>query len=259
MKKIIIMMTFATLMGCSKTETLFEEAQPYTHKKVDFEAIENLPKPVKAYFHYALEENQEYVNYLRLKHSGTFKLGKDKDWMDIEGKQYFRTNPPGFVWEGKNRMFKARDSYVEQKGNLSVYLFGFLRIIKSEGAHVDQAELLRWLGESVWMPTNLLPDENKQWKAIDDTSARIELSYEGLNVYYDVYFNEQNQITRLETQRYMEKDKLENWVGEVSNYQKVNGMMVPADIEASWMLEDGKYTYARFHVEEFDYNNPDKY
>jgi len=35
--------------------------------------------------------------------------------------------------------------------------------------------------------------------------------------------------------------------------------MFPTNIKASWLLEDDKYTYASFHVEEFDYNNPGRY
>jgi hypothetical protein len=178
--------------------------------------------------------------------------------MDIEGEQYFRANPPGFIWKGKTSLFKAHDSYLEDKGNLSIYLFGFLRIAKNEGEELNQAELLRWLGESVWMPTNLLPSENKTWTALTDTSSKITFTYKGLDVYYKVYFNELGQITSLETERYMD-GKLEKWNGEVGHYEEKNGMMVPMDITASWLLEDGKYTYARFHVEKFEYNKPEKF
>ncbi len=160
------------LLGCSKTATLYENANT-VQKTFSSEQIRNLPSPVQKYFNYALTENQPYVNSLRLKHCGMFRLSPEKDWMEIRDEQHFTVNPPGFVWIGKTNKFKARDSYVEGKGNLSVYLFGFLRIVKSEGETIDQAELLRWLGESLWMPTNLLPDENKQWTAIDDNSAKI--------------------------------------------------------------------------------------
>jgi len=252
------MLSLPCFIGCTKLDPLFDSSIPYEHRTYNAESIKDLPAPVQRYFSYALVDGQNYINYLRLKHSGTFKTAKDKKWMDIEGEQYFIANPPGFLWIGKTSSFKAKDSYVEGAGNLSVYLFGWLRIVKEEGKEVNQAELLRWLGESVWMPTNFLPDGHKTWSPIDDHTAMLTFVYEGLTVWYIITFDDTGRMVSLETERYM-GDKLVPWKGEVSNYIAQNGMMVPADIEASWMQEEGKYTYARFHVEEFEYDNPEKY
>jgi hypothetical protein len=257
MKNLTIMLITLGILACSKTETLYENADN-VQKTFSSEQIRDLPKPVQKYFRYALTENQPYVNSLRLKHGGMFRLSPEKDWMEIKGKQHFTASPPGFAWEGKTKLFKARDSYVNGEGNLSVYLFGLLRIVNKNGNTINQAELLRWLGESVWMPTNLLPGENLQWSAIDDISAKITFTYNGLSVYYIVTFNEAGQIERMETERYKDENNLEKWIGKVGNYQKVNGMMVPSKIEGGWMTDDGEYTYARFHVTEFEFNKPKK-
>jgi hypothetical protein len=182
-----------------------------------------------------------------------------KDWVDITGEQYFTAQPPGFVWLGKTKAFNARDSYVSNKGNLSVYLFGFLRIVNSSGKTIDQAELLRWLGESVWMPTNLLPNEHISWSGIDDHTARVTLNWQDHSVYYIVHFNEKNQVVKMETERYMEKNRLEKWEGRLSDYRHVNGMMVPGSIEANWLLKEGKHTYADFQVQQFEYDVPEKF
>jgi len=258
MKKQLLIMITLGLFGCSKTETLYENANN-VQKTFSSEQIRDLPKTVQNYFNYALTENQSYVNTLRLKHGGMFRLSPEKDWMEIRGEQHFIAEPPGFVWEGKTKLFKARDSYVNGEGNLSVYLFGLLRIVNKSGNTVTQAELLRWLGESVWMPTNLLPDENKQWTAIDDNSAKITFTCNGLSVYYIVTVNEAGQIERMETDRYKDKNNLEKWIGKVGNYKKENGMMIPTKIEGSWMTDDGEYPYARFHVTEFEFDKPEKF
>lgn len=250
------------LISCSTTkqvEKLFSEAKTLKNQTFHYKQLSGLPEPVQDYFRYALEDGQPYLSYLRLKHTGHFKTGIGKDWVDITGEQYFTAQPPGFVWLGKTKAFNARDSYVANKGNLSVYLLGFLRIVKSEGETIDQAELLRWLGESVWMPTNLLPGKNKKWEKIDDNLAKITFTYNGMSVYYIVTFNETGQIEKLETERYKDKNNLEKWVGKVSNYKKVNGMMVPATIEGTWILDEGEHTYARFHVTEFEYGKAEKF
>jgi len=252
----------ATLFLCcvssKRISTLFSTADPVHHKIFTYDQLDGLPEPVQRYFKYALPNGRPYLNFLRLQHTGTFKTGMDKDWTDIRGEQYFTAKPPGFVWIGKTKQFKARDAYVNNVGNLSVYLFGLVRIINSSGEAVDQAELVRWLGEGVWMPTNLLPDEHKQWSAIDDNSAELTFNWKGHSIHFHIHFNELGQIVRLETQRYMEK-KLENWVGEVGDYKEIDGIKVPTHIEAGWVLDKGRYTYARFHVGTFEYDIPQKF
>ena len=257
MKRIILIMTIMGLIGCSTTkeaEELFSRSKDVSQQTFYYSQLEGLPEPVQRYFRFALPDGQPYLNQLRLTHTGTFKSGVGKDWMDIKGQQYFTAQPPGFVWIGKTKAFRANDSYVNDKGNLSVYLLGILRIVNSKGPTIDQGELLRWLGESAWMPTNLLPGKHKQWSAIDDNTARLTFTYNKQEVYYIVHFADEGQIVRMETERYMEKDRKEKWEGRLSNYQKVDGIQVPMEIEASWLLEEGKHTYARFQVADFEFN-----
>ena len=49
----------------------------------------------------------------------------------------------------------------------------------------------------------------------------------------------------------METERKEKWEGGLSDYQEVDGIMVPGRIEAPWLLERGKHTYARFQVKKF--------
>lgn len=262
MNKLFVGILMLGLLNCSSMKRvghLFNTATPIHNKTFTYAQLAGLPKPVQRYFKYALPDGQPYLSYLRLQHSGTFKTAVGKEAIDITGEQYFTAQPPGFVWIGKTKQFRAHDSYVDNSGNLSVYLFGFLRIINSTGETIDQAELLRWLGESVWMPTNLLPDEHKEWSAIDDQTAKITFTWNGQSVYYVVRFNEHGQITRMETERYMDKNNVERWVGEVGDYRDVNGIKVPSDIKATWLLDTGPHTYAHFFVDTFEYDVPYKF
>jgi hypothetical protein len=140
-----------------------------------------------------------------------------------------------------------------------VYLFGFLKIVNSKGPTVDQAELLRWLGESVWMPTNLLPDEHIKWEPVNDHTARLIFIWNDNKVHYDVYFNETGQIIRLETERYMNQNSLKPWVGHFDNYMNVDGIKVPAKVDATWILNKGRHHYASFIITDFEFNKPEKF
>lgn len=250
------------MLGCSTTKpvaNLFSRASEISGKKFSYEQLTGLPDPVQRYFKLVLKEGSPYVSYVRLKHNGQFKTAPNKEWIDIEGEQYFTSAVPGFVWIGKTSTFKARDQYIAGKGELSVYLFSFIRIAQEKGDKVTQGELLRWLGESVWFPTNLLPRENLKWTPIDSNSAKLTFDYNDLSVWYKVYFNNKGEITLMETKRYKGADDLETWVGKLSDYKRYNGTLIPSKIEGVWMLDSGEYSYARFNVQKIEYDVPRAY
>ncbi|WP_409013392.1 DUF6544 family protein [Dyadobacter sp. CY351] len=56
---------------------------------------------------------------------------------------------------------------------------------------------MRWLGESVCFPTNLLPSQHLRWLPIDDKSAKLEFAYNNLSVSFTVIFDAHHQIAEL--------------------------------------------------------------
>lgn len=225
-----------------------------SNKKFTYKQLEGLPAPVQRYFKNVLAENQPYINSVRLKHNGQFKIGVNKNWCDIQGQEYFTTEIPSFIWKGKIGVLSAKDMYLEGKGKIVVTLLHIFNIVKKEGGTFNQGELLRWLGESVWFPTNLLPNDRLKWHAIDDSTAKVTFTYNKLSLFYIVSFNEQNQIYKLETKRYFKKDTLKTWIGECYKYKELNGVKVPTVLKASWILNKSEHNYALFNVQEIEYD-----
>ena len=238
---------------------LFSQYEEISYKTFSYDQISGLPKPVQRYFRHVLREGQPYISTVRLMHNGQFKQDQAKEWVNIKGEQYFTAERPGFIWKGKTSLFTARDMYISEKGKIIVSLFSLFAVVKGEGQQYDHGELLRWLGESVWFPTNLLPSDRLQWTPVDSESAELNFDYNGLSLAYRVSFNQEGEITKLETKRYMGEDNLETWTGRVSEYQKINGMIIPMKIEAIWRLETGDFSYARFNVTKIEYGIAEKF
>ncbi|MBC8526640.1 MAG: hypothetical protein H8D22_07240 [Candidatus Cloacimonetes bacterium] len=235
---------------------LFSLSGDISNKTFNYQQLEGLPKPVQRYLKHVLKEGQPYINYVRLIHNGQFKTDPKKDWVEIKGEQYFTAEKPGFIWKGKTSMFTARDLYIADKGRLVVTLLSLFKIVDGQGESFNQGELLRWLGESVWFPTNLLPSENLQWSPIDSASARLTFKYNNIEVSYDVSFNDKGEITQMKTERYFGEKNLETWVGKFRNYKEINGVIIPTEIEAIWKLKEGDYSYVRFNIRKIEYDEP---
>jgi hypothetical protein len=237
---------------------LYDQASPIEgHYHPD--QIANLPLPVQNYFGHVLIDNQKYISYARLRHHGRFKTTVGGKWAAIHGEEYFTISEPGFIWKGKLNYMTAIDSYVNGKGNLAVYLCRFIRVINGKGKRFSQGELLRWLGEAVWFPTALLPNNNLHWELIDQHHAKLIYQHNNLQVYYIVTFNDAHEIVQLETRRYMGNKGLETWIGKVSNYKLRNNMLIPQTIQGVWRLPGGDFTYAVFYLTDIEYDQPKLY
>jgi hypothetical protein len=242
-----------------EVEELFAQSKSISNQTFHKDQLDNLPESVQRYFNHILKDKQPYINYARLKHSGQFKTSQNKEWVNIKGEQYFTVLKPGFIWKGASTMFTARDIFIADKGRLIVSLFSLYNIVDGKGEKFNQGELLRWLGESVWFPTNLLPSEKLHWTPIDLYSAKMTFTNNGLSVFYIVSFNEVGEIIQFETKRFMDEDNLETWIVKVSDYKEINGIKVPTRIEAIWRLKKGDYSYAKFNVTDLEYNKPEKF
>jgi hypothetical protein len=242
-----------------KVKELFAQSKNISDQKFHNSQLDNLPEPVQRYFNHILKKGQPYINYARIKHDGQFKTGIDKGWINIKGEQYATTAKPGFIWKGTTSLFVARDMYISDKGRLIASLFSLYNIIDAEGEQYNQGELLRWLGESVLYPTNLLPSDKLQWLPIDSQTAKLTYNYMELSLFFTITFNEIGEITEMETKRYMDEKKLETWVIKATNYKELNNVFIPTSFDVLWRLEKGDFSYAKFYITEVEYNKPEKF
>ncbi len=238
---------------------LFAGSKSISDQKFHKHQLDNLPEPVQRYFNHILKEGQPYISYARIKHDGQFKTGIDKDWINIRGEQYATTERPGFIWQGTTKMFIARDMYIADKGRLVVSLFSLFPVVNAKGEQYNEGELLRWLGESILYPTNLLPHERLQWFAIDSQSAKLAFNYNGLSLFFVVTFNQMGEIIQLETKRYMDKKNVETWVIKATNYKEINNIFIPTAFDVLWRLDKGDFSYAKFSITQVEYNKPEKF
>lgn len=242
-----------------EVKDLFAQSKNCSDKIYHYQLLTALPEPVQRYFKHILKDGQPYISYARIKHDGQFKMGFDKDWINIKGEQYATTEKPGFIWKGTTSLFVARDMYIGDEGRLIASIFSLYNVVDARGENYNQGELLRWLGESILYPTNFLPSEKLKWFPIDFQTAKLTFNYQGLSLFFVCTFNEIGEMTQMETKRYMDENHLETWVIKSSNYKKMNEVIVPTSFDVLWRLEKGDFSYAKFNITEIEYNRPERF
>ena len=149
--------------------------------------ILTLPAPVQRYFQTVLADGQPMIAAVHVQHAGTFNVDENNArWKPFTSTQYVVTRRPGFDWDARIAMVpgvsvRVHDAYVAGEGILHAALFGLVsKINLRDRGELAQGELLRFLAETAWYPTALLPSQGIHWDAIDDHSARATL-HEGEN------------------------------------------------------------------------------
>ena len=242
----------------NQVATLFLNTEK-SNKIYSVNQLENLPEPVQKYFKYVLKDGQPYINCVRLTHNGSFKTDLKKDFIKISGEQYFSAIKPQFIWKGTTSIFTARDYFIDDKGGLIATLLNVYNVVDAKGANFDEGELQRWLAESVWFPTNLLPSDYVNWTAIDTNSAKLSFRYKSTAFDFIVRFNEIGEIVEIEGERFMTADKKEKWVCKMANYQERNGVKIPISDQAIWRINNKDEVYAKFEVLKIEYNIDEKF
>jgi hypothetical protein len=244
-------------------EKVKQSARDNETKTVSFKDFESLPAPLARYFRFALKEGQPIIRIARIRHAGEFYLnGK---WIPFESTQLFSARPPAFVWDAKMQMnalmkVRVRDAYADGKGSMLAKIFALFTVADADGSNNKLASgaLMRFLAESTWLPTALLPNENLKWSAIDENRALATLSDSGVTVSLEFEFNETGEISGIfSPERFREyKGKYQPfpWSGRFWDYGERNGMRIPLQGEVEWRMPEGNAPYWRGRIVEADYD-----
>ena len=217
--------------------------------------LDGLPAPVARYFAFALTPGQALVRHAQVRWRGEFRSAPDAAWKPFTAIQHFTVHPPGFVWDASIQMLplapvRVRDGYVDGEGTMSGRIASLIPVVDQGGTpSMAAGALSRFLGETVWLPTALLPNAGVSWAAVDDTTARATLTDGATRVSADFHFSPTGEITGVSMTRYRDVDgrgvPTPFQARFRGGYRRVGGMMVPVEGEVAWVLPEGPFTYWR--------------
>jgi hypothetical protein len=222
------------------------------------EDLSVLPEPVQKYFQFALTPGQDRIDTAYLEQKGHMRQRPKADWTPLRSFEYMTARPPGFVWRARVKPLAfmwllVRDTLVRGHAGMTVKSFGLMKVAETHGPELDRAALVRWLAETPWIPTALLPGRGLVWEPVDHRSARATIEAHGYQVSAVFEFGEDGRIERITSRDRgrMEEGRLvpRTFVGILDDYRRHSGMMIPHRAEAQWILDDNEiFTYARLEI-----------
>jgi len=239
---------------------------------VSFAAIRALPAPVERYLRTVLREEQPLIGSVRVRQVGEFRGKESEDveagWRPFEARQVFTADPPGFIWEAAVRMaplltVRVRDGYVGGKAFIVGALLGVVPVVKAlDRLQLRAGALQRYLAESVWFPTALLPRNGLVWSPLDASHARATLTDRGTSVSLDFEFGPTGEIVSTYTAGRQRAAGGSGeyvtlpWGGRYTGYQERGGVRVPLEAEVYWVVNGREQPYYRGHNLSVEYDGP---
>jgi len=219
----------------------------------DAACLADLPAPVRRYFQTVLRPGQPLIRTLRLRQHGLFRLENKPQWKPFEAAQLVTTVPPAFNWNARIHLapgmtVHVRDAYQRGRGYLVAALWGLIRVAQApDTAETAQGELLRFLAESPWYPTALLPGPGLAWTAVDDHRATVRLTDGDVAVALEITFDSEGLIASVFSPtrpRSVAGAAVPTpWRGTFSHYERRNDMLVPTRAEVAWLPPEGPMPY----------------
>ena len=223
--------------------------------------LADLPDAVRRYLCYTGIVGKERVYTVRLRQKGRLRQTPEDSWKSITAVEYFSVNPPAFVWKGQMAVgpfsiIAARDSYINNKGRMFIKMLGLITIGDVQNKEMDYSSLVRYLNEMMWFPAAFL-NENIQWEAINDQSARVTITDDNNSASAILYFDEKGAITNFAGYRYHEVNGVyvkDAWETPMTDYGTFNGLKLPVKGTAVWKMSDGDFNYINLEITDIEYN-----
>lgn len=202
------------------------------------------------------------INTVRLRQKGRMRTSPESKWMDFEAEQYVNLSRPGFVWTTEVKILpglflSGRDRLEGNKGSMKILLLALYPVVnEADNPKINSGTLIRFISECCWYP-QIATDPHLKWTIIDDRSAAIEYTIEGITVKGSCSFTPEGDYHSFRAKRFYgggEEATEEEWVIAVKEWKKFQGVSVPSVCEVSWDLAKGRFHWLTLEVIELEYN-----
>lgn len=225
---------------------------------IDRARLAALPPPVRRWLTKALGDRATMIRAVRVEQGGSIRLAPGQAPRPLRAVQWFRADAPAFLWWARLPMapgvsMHAVDNSIDGVAGMRVLLGGLVPVVDAAGPQLDEGAAMRLLGEMVVMPTLALDPRYVTWAPIDDRSAQATLTVGGRATAMPFSFGDDDMPAPVRVERWRDvgggRSEKTPWSGWGSDWRRVDGVLVPHRMRATWHLPDGDFETIDFTIE----------
>jgi hypothetical protein len=259
---LMIELTSCANPGNMKKNTTTDTSQDHGQTALITAAdLEQLPSPVASWLKRSGVVGKPHVQQVWLSQQSVMRMSPEKErWNRAISEQVFDAGDPSFTWQVKMKMgpvsiIRGKDVFENGNGTMNIRLFGLIPVVSESGPKIDEGSIQRFLGEIAWFPQAALKPYIK-WEQIDMHSAKAVIESHGTRGEGTFYFNSEGDFVRFSALRYKGNDagaQRKEWVIDATAYATFSGIRVPSELQATWKLEEGDWTWLKMEIKDVKY------
>jgi hypothetical protein len=227
------------------------------------EDIRRLPPPVQKYLRYVGAVGKPRVYNVRVVSRGSMKREKDGNWMDIVARQYDFFDDVARLFYIESSVFgipfDGLHMYVGSNATMEIHVASMFPVADAKGEKMTHGETVTLFNDMCVLAPAALIDTSIEWKPIDSLNIEGKFTNRGNTITARLTFNEEGAMTDFTSNdRYLSADgktyESYPWSTPVSDYREYDGRKVARYGEAIWHMPGGKFTYAKFTIDQIEYN-----
>jgi hypothetical protein len=248
-------------------ERMLRASRPRGPARFDASELADLPAPVQRYLRKVIPQGFPLIRRARLQQTGAFLVSPPQGWRPFRAIHTATVAPVGFVWDARIRLapgldVRVRDAFVDGAGQMRAAVAGVVALADvHDTPDIATGALIRWLAESAWYPTALVPGQGVVWSAVDDSTARASVSAGPTRVSLQFHFGADSLVTRVYSAvrgRVVSGRSVPTpWQGRFSRYESAASLLIPMAGEVEWLLPAGPQVYWRGELGKVEYEGND--
>ena len=212
--------------------------------RFDPQMVANLPGPARRYFEFVIRPGTPLYTIAEIEMTGRFSLGTKEapNYMAMTAHQVLAA-PEGFVWSMSARNGLTRvsgsDAAADGESWTRFWLMGLIPVARISGTEDHRRSAFgRYVAEAVfWTPAALLPGPGVVWEDVDDRTARVTVTHDGIEQPVDVTVDAEGRPVTVVFPRWSDANpdktyRLQPFGGFLSEFREFDGFRLPTHVEA---------------------------
>jgi hypothetical protein len=225
--------------------------------------LDRLPRLVRNYLRKVGVVGRPHVRNFHARFSGQMKSKPDGSWMSISADQYEFFDDPArlFLMQASRRgiSFEALHLYLGSTATMQVKVASLIEVVDARGPEMNQSETVTLFNDMCLLAPASLLHANVEWQELDAHSVGAVFTNAGNRIRAELSFDPNGDLVGfVSNDRFQSADGVMyrnlRWSTPVRDYRDFGGVRLAASGSAIWKQPEGDLTYARFVLEEIEYN-----
>lgn len=225
--------------------------------------IQHLPIIVQKYLEFSGAIGKPKVYNFRAVFQGSMQQSAEGRWLDITSRQYNFFGDRARLFYIQSSLygipFDGLHAYIGNQATMQIKIASLFQVADAKGEKMNQGETVTMFNDMCFLAPATLIDTTIHWQAIDSLQVKAQFTNQGNTITALLTFDENGQLLDfISGDRFRSPDGITYeqfpWSTPVKNYKQFEGRMVPTYAEAIWHTPQGESCYAKFSLQEIEYN-----